>query len=236
MIKFILKNIYYRFKIRSFSQLGEDLIIENQFGRLKDHFKNLYIDIGGYAPYALSNTYKFYNKSWRGYIYEPNKYKCFLFKILRPKDKIFNMAVTSNKNLNERILFVAKSFYDENQKSLTEYTIESKKDFKKRFFVETLNINILLEKVFKKEKIKVLKYLKIDCEGMDDEIINSINFNKFTFALIACEDFLSKYNNKGDVFNYQKSNIYKVLSKKGYLLSSIAGPTCIYINKKFLKD
>lgn len=47
----------------SFSQKGEDLVIEQIFVNRKTGF---YIDIGAYNPNIISNTKRFYLKGWQG--------------------------------------------------------------------------------------------------------------------------------------------------------------------------
>ena len=49
--------------INSFSQEGEDLILNELF---KNSSKGIYIDIGAFDPWRFSNTAFFYSKGWCG--------------------------------------------------------------------------------------------------------------------------------------------------------------------------
>ena len=50
-------------RINTFSQEGEDLILDRWF---KNRSKGFYVDIGAFHPIIFSNTYKFYLKGWTG--------------------------------------------------------------------------------------------------------------------------------------------------------------------------
>ena len=72
----------FRYTTKSFSQFGEDLIIDNALDILKE--KNIsYLDIGANHPYFLSNSYYFYRKGANGTLVEPDPFLC---KILKKKD------------------------------------------------------------------------------------------------------------------------------------------------------
>ena len=67
----------------SFSQKGEDLIIERIIGDIK---KGFYIDIGAHNPNVFNNTKRFYQKGWQGINIEPNPRLIQEFFKQRPRD------------------------------------------------------------------------------------------------------------------------------------------------------
>ena len=79
----------------SYSQCGEDLIIDFLISQLKiSNFK--YLDIGAHHPTYISNTFLFYEKGYSGVCIEPDP---FLFKTIakrRSKDKCLNIGVGLN--------------------------------------------------------------------------------------------------------------------------------------------
>ena len=62
LIKHIITCLYYLFIPRSYSQLGEDLVILNHLEWLGKNIKSpgFYVDIGAFHPLDGSNTYKLY--------------------------------------------------------------------------------------------------------------------------------------------------------------------------------
>src|SRR5215813_3013834 len=83
------KNPY---KKESFSQCGEDCIVEFIFSA-RNIEKPSYIDIGAFHPFELSNTAKFYRKGSRGINIEPNPDQFRYFMKHRKNDKNLNMGV-----------------------------------------------------------------------------------------------------------------------------------------------
>ena len=72
----------FRYTRKSFSQFGEDLIIESALNIIKE--KNItYLDIGANHPFLISNTYYFYRNGSTGTLIEPDP---TLYKDLKKKD------------------------------------------------------------------------------------------------------------------------------------------------------
>ena len=67
----------------SFSQQGEDIIIQNYF---ENKFDGFFIDIGAYHPIKYSNTFALYLKGWKGINIEPNPDNIPLFQNIRRRD------------------------------------------------------------------------------------------------------------------------------------------------------
>jgi hypothetical protein len=65
------ENLFSKFEKKSFSQSGEDLIIDFIFNALGIS-RPSYIDIGAHHPYYLNNTAIFYLRGARGINIEPD--------------------------------------------------------------------------------------------------------------------------------------------------------------------
>src|SRR5512138_2270277 len=108
--------IYYRFLRNSYSQKGEDLVIDKVLGKKKNGF---YIDVGANDPVLISNTYRFYKKGWTGINIEPNP---LLFKKLaaaRNRDINLNIGIAEDKG--EMTFF---SFFPNTQSTFSEQQAE----------------------------------------------------------------------------------------------------------------
>ena len=77
-------GIKYRFftKKKTYSQFGEDLIINNFFGE----FIGKYVDIGCYHPIKYSNTALLHKKGWTGVNIDLNETSINLFNACRKND------------------------------------------------------------------------------------------------------------------------------------------------------
>ena len=80
----------------SYSQWGEDIIIDNLLGRKKRGF---YIDIGAYDPTRFSNTKRFYLRGWRGINVEPDPVRIKKFHKERPGDINLNIGIADKSRV-----------------------------------------------------------------------------------------------------------------------------------------
>ena len=200
----ILQNIYIKnnffFKKKSYSMDQEDLIIKEYF---KEKNKGFYVDVGCYHPLQRNNTMLLYQKGWRGINIDISYFSIKLFKFLRPDDFNLNTAV-SNKEGDVNMFFQKKlsqlSTIKENQaQNAFQGNILKKKISSKRL------TSILNESHYKNQKID---FLNIDVEGADFEVLQSLDFNKYSPELI-CIEVIEKNLENSDVFNFLHKNRYK---------------------------
>ncbi len=200
----ILQNIYVKnnffFKKKSYSMDKEDLVIEEYF---KNKNKGVYIDVGCYHPLQRNNTMLLYQKGWRGINIDISDFSIKLFKFLRPDDFNLNVAV-SNKEGEIDMFF---------QKKLSQLSTIKENSAKKAFQGNILNQKILSRKLTSildesKYKDKKINFLNIDAEGADFEVLQSLDFNKYSPELI-CIEVIEKDLESSDVFNFLYKNRYK---------------------------
>jgi FkbM family methyltransferase len=201
-----ITNAYYR---KSYSQLGEDLIIDfmiNQFAIQKPS----YLDIGAHHPTWLSNTYFFYKKGSNGVCVEPDPALLNRIKSVRPRDICLNVGV----GLTEQ---TEADFYIMSERTLNTF---SKPDAEK---YQQYYDNCKLEKVVKIKMININDIIRenfsscpnivsIDVEGIDLEVLKSVNFNMYRPEIFCVETML--YNDdksvckSGEIINFMKNNGY----------------------------
>jgi hypothetical protein len=78
-----------------------------------------------------------------------------------------------------------------------------RKKYSKKYNVETITLNDLLEKYNAPNEID---YLSIDTEGSEYDILRSFNFEKYNIKIITCE-----HNH-----SVMREKIFSLLSSKGY--------------------
>jgi len=202
--------MYYRPKIflprKSYSMLGEDLIIEKFF---KKKNKGIYVDIGCYHPIDGNNTYLLFKKGWEGLNIDLNKTSIDLFNIARKNDINLRIAIT---NQSKKIKF----FYRKKINMLN--TINKKfanSNFRKGFntdYIQAATLNSVLEKT--KLKNKKIDFLNIDIEGNEINALKTLNFKKYNPRLICIEIHNPIIKSRRN--NFTSNPIYKFLKKKGY--------------------
>lgn len=190
-IKLLLK----RFLGNSYSQWGEDILIDNLLGRKKGGF---YVDVGAYDPTRFSNTKRFYLKGWRGINIEPDPIRINKFYKERPKDINLNVGVANKNGLLD--------FFKFDPQTLSTFSKSAAADYQKHGYTlnETFKVRVskLGQILGKERKNKQIDFLSIDTEGFDLEVLKSNNWKKFHPKVICIETC--------------KNDADKILSKLGY--------------------
>jgi FkbM family methyltransferase len=223
-----LKKIFYKdtsYK-KSYSQCGEDMIIDFIFAALK--IKNpVYLDIGANEPKMLNNTYLFYENG-HGVLIEPNPLLIDKLKKQRPLDIHLNCGVGFN-NKEETADYYEMDWHEFNTFSKeiayeTQEKYKGKNNIKNVIQLKLVGINLILEKYF----LKGLDLLSIDVEGLDLEILKSINFKKCIPKVICVETRVGSHKNSSDIADY--------LISEGYILFSQTPINGIFVHINFFKN
>jgi len=193
-------NFYYP----SFSEYGEDIIVNNIFNMIELKIPT-YITIGAFHPVFLSNTYSMYLKGSRGINVEPNPQSIKAFNELRPLDTNINCGCGVDDGIWDYYLF-------KDLPALNTFSYEAATKAMKRFEIASYQII----KVRMKPLMKILKnngfphFLDIDTEGFDEEVLLSCTFDKN--PLVICiegnSDSINNYlmNNEFSIYNKTPSN------------------------------
>jgi hypothetical protein len=93
---------------KSYSQSGEDLILNTILGNLKSRF---YVDIGANNPTVQSNTHFFYKKGWNGINVDALPGSMKIFKRIRPRDINLEIPISDIEE-NKMYYMFSPSFYN----------------------------------------------------------------------------------------------------------------------------
>lgn len=186
IIKFIKYNIPGLSAKRSYSQCGEDLLIDSF---LKHKETGFYVDIGANDHIDLSNTYKFYSRGWTGIQIEPNYKNIKHFKKYRPNTISLNIGVGNKKN--------TKFFIFESSVLSTFSEEEAKKhENLGHKIIETTNVQILpLKDIFKEHlNNKHIDFMSIDTEGYDLEVLKTNDWVLYrpSFIIVETAEYVGK--------------------------------------------
>ena len=187
---------------KSKSQLRQDLFVLAELNYKKNGY---FIEFGAANGIDLSNTYLLETAfNWTGILAEPAKYWTNELLRNRPFAKIEELCVWKESN----------TFLDFNETKIPEISTidlfstnnahESLRKKGNTYKVKTISLYDLL---VKHSAPKHIDYLSIDTEGSEFEILNSFNFNEFTFGVITCE-----HN-----YSYTREKIHNLLVENGYV-------------------
>jgi FkbM family methyltransferase len=210
------------------AQIGQDLLA------LLVHFANTesprdglrerpyFVEFGACDGIAFSNTWileKYFG--WNGILAEPGLSYQRNLNYFRESSKISHSAVTSQSG--QRLTF----FENLDKPSLSGLQASEENSLADSKFVsyevETVSIQDLLDK-FKAPKR--IQFLSIDTEGNELPILQSLDFSKYSFDLVAIE-VASRMENKGTT-QFMDENGYRHLRQ----LAEISGGDSWYVHSE----
>ena len=223
---YLFYNIYLRnFKyLNGGSQFNEDIYLNSFF---KKDYIGKFVDLGCFHPTRDNNTFRFYKKNWRGINVDLNPITIELFNFFRSKDININCAISDKKALKK--MYFIDDLSPLNTLDLNHLNFLKKNflfkniDFKERK-IKTENINTIL----KKYKFNRVDFLNIDLEGLEYDVIKSINFKKFEIKLI-CIEILD--HNK--ISKNKSKKIHQILKKNNFKYLKKIGVNSIFKNMSF---
>ncbi len=218
-----------------YSQLGEQMVVMNILGRMdQSKINKVYVDIGAYHPYKGSNTYKLYLKNWRGVVVDPNPEKTKYFSIERPLDICITKAVIPDSWNMTEVEMLASNNHDARESITPELNKNNHLDkatAQHSYIAQTIKASKVLEMCC--EKLGMPAFMSVDIEGLEGELIQGTDFQKYPVPLLCIEHFLSEFSTGQSIFDYKSSPMIAHLEKNGYELASVCGVSVILAHKDF---
>lgn len=219
----VLRDLYHFFFNHGhifYSQNGEDVILSSQFKKKPIGF---YVDFGAHHPTRYSNTYLLYKKGWRGINVDANESLINVFSKKRPRDISVCKAIGADGEQLEYFMFedAAVNTFSPSEAQKWKDSKWNKYIGSKVMTTESPN-TILKNYLPPNTKIDLLS---VDVEGLDFNLLSSLDFNLFRPEVIVVED---------TDFNFSEpaaSQIYKYLDSKNYTLISVVKFSLIFKSK-----
>lgn len=193
-------------KITFYSQEGQDLLAYTYFKGKKEGF---FIDIGAYDGITISNTLLFEELGWKVICVEADPDR---FKSLKNNRKCdcYNLAIHSKTG--EKLEFITSNCdvlnvlkEQSSDKHIERMKIDGNQKELKTIEVNSITFDDLMSKNY--PDIRHIDFLSIDIEGGELIVLETIDFNKYSFGLITVENNFEE----GVLVNFMKERGYKVL-------------------------
>lgn len=209
---------------KSFSQCGEDLIVQYIFN-LRGITKPTYLDIGANHPFNISNTALLYQNGSRGINIEANPHLFDSFIKYRPEDINLNVGVGTNED--DLDLFIMQdhtlsTFSEEECNQLQEFG----KQLKEIKRIKVLPIYTILNEY---SNNNTPDFLSLDVEGLDLAILKSIDFQKLSPKIICVE--AAEYSPIGA--GERKNELIDFLVSKNYYEYANTNLNAIMVRRDF---
>jgi len=203
-----LPAVYYK---KSYSQCGEDMIIDFILRQQLRKEKITYLDIGCHHATYLSNTAFFYKSGNHGVCVEPDP---LLFKAIaaeRKGDVCLNAGIGNTKQKSADFYIISeKTLNTFSKEDALRYESYGNKKIEKIIRVPLISINEVMEEYLK----PFPNFVSLDAEGFDLEILKSINFTKYRPEVFCIETLTYTENGTEEkivpIIDFMKRNDYFV--------------------------
>lgn len=214
----------------SYSQFGEDIIVENFFKTFFKKNNPTYFDIGTNDPVIGNNTYLLYTNQSFGVCVEPDPVLFEKIKSRRPLSVNINAGIGID-DATEGSLYIFPSPYTGwNTFSKAEAEIKVKQSgiqYKSIVQVPFISINQLIKEHFKSSP----DFISIDVEGLDFEILKTIDFSLYRPTMFCIETTFFDVNHKGE----KNTVISDFMIRNGYVVYADTYINTIFVRKELLQ-
>lgn len=209
----------------SYSQAGEDMIVDFIFKALRVS-KPSYLDIGAHHPFRFSNTFYFYCDGCRGVTVEPDPTLHRQLCNKRPKDVHLNVGVgeASAPSL---------PFYVMSTKTLNSFSKEEAERNQAtgmHRIEEVLNVSVVSigEVLDLHFPDRSPDFISVDVEGLDFQIIRSIDFSRCRPSVV-CVETLTFSENRTET---KVSEIIDYMYSQGYFVYADTYINSIFVDRE----
>jgi FkbM family methyltransferase len=169
----------------SFSAAGEDRVIlawlEVVFQ--KDIRDIRYCDIGANHPNILSNTFLFYKNGASGVLVEPDRDLCAALSARRPRDTVLNVGVAFDERRSAKLRRMTSRVFNTFSPEAADRVASSSEGWRsdqRQRIVDEIDVALVpANEILAEHFADGIDFLSIDAEGVDLQILQSIDLNCF---------------------------------------------------------
>lgn len=205
-----------RYAQASYAQEGEDLILLELLNeKSSGGGGGIYIDIGAHHPFRFSNTYALYKRGWRGINIDAMPGSMRLFDRFRRRD--INLEIGIGAESSELNFYI----FEEGALNTFDPALAKAREAYSKLQhiqkVQVLPINQILSTHLPQDT--PIDLLTIDVEGMDLEILKSLDWQTYAPSIVLAESYEE---------DLQKDSIYTFMTLQGYTLRAKTSRTYIF--------
>lgn len=215
-----------KYYTKSYSQEGKDLILNRIFEGEKEGF---YVDVGAHHPFRFSNTFLFYTRGWRGINIDANPESIILLNKFRKRDININLGVGEKQGTLNYYMFNEPALNTFNENLAKERDGLGKYKLIKTIPVKIMPLRDILNQYMPPNTI--IDFMTIDCEGMDFDVLQSNDWDKFRPNVLLVEVIPAK--NFAQLMSHP---INEYMESKGYEIFAKTFNTCIYLERSFKRS
>ncbi|CAN5489583.1 hypothetical protein BH10ACI2_BH10ACI2_03810 [soil metagenome] len=210
--------------LRSYSQAGEDRIVFNLFNSMGIS-NPTYLDIGANLPILNNNTYLFFEGGSSGVCVEPDPALFHHLSAVRKTDKCLNIGITyDDRREADFFVFDLPSL---NTLSKSEADFRAKNGSHKVVKVIKVPLKTINE-VIDENFDRTPDFISIDVEGLDLEILSSLDLKKHRPAAVCVETVTYSENRT----ERKMTEIDDFMTSNGYFVYADTHINTIYVDEQ----
>ncbi len=196
-----------KWAVRSWSQEGEDLILNRFFDAQRSGF---YVDVGAHHPKRFSNTFLFYKRGWCGINIDAMPGSMRIFNKIRPRDINLEIGISEQKGELDYFVFNETALNGFSRDLSERYEADSTYRIETVIKVEVLPLRQILNEHLPAGQ--AIDFMSIDVEGLDFQVLKSNDWNKYRPTYVLVEILGSSLH------DVDQSEVGKLMSSVGYEL------------------
>ncbi|MGC1851317.1 MAG: FkbM family methyltransferase [Solirubrobacterales bacterium] len=210
---------------RSYSQVGEDLLIAYLLGTTKGLS---YIDVGCLWPMEHSNTYLFYAENGSGLCIDANPEVAADYETQRPRDTFLNAAIGAARGTMSYYMFKGPGFNtfssDRAERVMSRAHQSPGRALRKEVTVPVVTLDEALEMadVPTRDDGRV-DFLSVDVEGLELDVLRGFSFEPKP-RLVVCEQLRRR-----GVLSSDSQKLNRLLEERGYWQAAYTGHDVFFL-------
>ena len=210
----------------SYSQSGEDLILETVFSILQKPIRQVrYLDVGANDPVALSNTYRLYLLGAQGVCVEPNPELADRIRKKRPRDVCLNVGVGLGTAADAEFFLMHPHTLSTFVAADAERLSRSPNHQLHRVVKIPLQP---IQAIFEQHFSPAPDLVSLDSEGLDFDILQSIDFDRYRPSVFCVETLT--YSPEGD--GQRMQSILDFLHERDYFTVADTYINSIFVDRE----
>lgn len=208
----------------SYSQCGEDLIVDFVFKIVLGVSEISYLDIGAYHPTDLNNTYLFYSQGHQGVCVEPDPVLFEEIKRIRPRDTCLTAGVGGlGRAKAEFYRMTTRTLNTFSRAEAERYQNYGGQKIEEVLEVPMISVNTIIEDHFPSGP----SYVSLDVEGLDLEILKSFDFGRYRPS-VFCVETLTYTEDRSE---RKLHEIIEFMSSQGYFVYADTYINTIFVDR-----
>jgi FkbM family methyltransferase len=200
-----------------FAHAGEDKLIA-----ALHPMPGVYVDVGCNSPTAWSNTMALYKRGWRGINIDANSEFIRQHKKIKVKDVSVVAAISKVPETLTFTQFVGSNGMSTCDAEFLQYRLEGGHKIASQSTVQTQTLTEVLDQLGAPRSFELLN---VDVEGLDLQVLESLDFSKYCPHYIWVEIFAL------DLENPASSPVFCFLASVGYKLKAYTDMNALFIRK-----